>query len=108
MNEPALTLLKQLRNGNTLPAGSRLLIAVSGGADSMALLHLYTRVREELRLEIAAATFDHRLRGDIGHGDARFVEETAHERPVACGSRAIWRRGTHEGLGAAPVVRTSS
>ena len=77
MNEPALTLLKQLRNGNTLPAGSRLLIAVSGGADSMALLHLYTRVREELRLEIAAATFDHGLRADAGRDDARHVEQAA-------------------------------
>jgi tRNA(Ile)-lysidine synthase len=84
MNEPALTLLKQLRNGNTLPEGARLLIAVSGGADSMALLHLYTRVRDELRLEIAAATFDHRLRGDIGHGDARFVEEAAAAWGVIC------------------------
>ncbi len=84
MNEPAFTLLKRLRNGNTLPEGARLLIAVSGGADSMALLHLYTRVREELRLEIAAATFDHGLRGDAGRADARFVEETAAAWGVAC------------------------
>lgn len=84
MNEPALTLLKQLCTGNTLPAGSRLLIAVSGGADSMALLHLYTRVRDELRLEIAAATFDHGLRADTGHDDARFVVETARAWGVTC------------------------
>jgi tRNA(Ile)-lysidine synthase len=84
MNEPALTLLKQLRKGNTLPAGSRLLIAVSGGADSMALLHLYTRVREELRLEIAAATFDHGLRADAGRDDARYVEQVAAALGVIC------------------------
>jgi tRNA(Ile)-lysidine synthase len=84
MNEPAFTLLKQLRNGNTLPEGPRLLIAVSGGADSMALLHLYTRVREELRLEIAAATFDHGLRGDAGRDDARYVEQTAAAWGVTC------------------------
>ena len=84
MNEPAFTLLKRLHNGNTLPEGARLLIAVSGGADSMALLHLYTRVREELRLEIAAATFDHGLRGDAGRGDASFVAEMAAAWGVRC------------------------
>lgn len=84
MNEPAFTLLKQLLDDNTLPVGSRLLVAVSGGADSMALLHLYLRARETLGLEIAVATFDHRLRGDAGRDDMRYVEATAAAWGVPC------------------------
>lgn len=98
MNEPALTLLKRLLNGNTLPEEARLLIAVSGGADSMALLHLYTRVRDKLRLEIAAATFDHGLRGDAGRADARFVEETAAAWGVTCFSGRAHQPAPDKGI----------
>src|SRR5688572_18792166 len=98
MNEPAFTLLKRLRNGNTLPDGARLLIAVSGGVDSMALLHLYTRVRDKLRLEIAAATFDHGLRGDAGRDDARFVEETAVAWGVRCFSGRAHQAAPGKGI----------
>jgi tRNA(Ile)-lysidine synthase len=62
----------------------RLLVAVSGGADSMALLHLYMRLRDEGRASIAAATFDHGLRGQAGADDALFVAETCAAWGVPC------------------------
>ena len=46
-----------------LPAGSRVLCAVSGGADSMALLHLLWSRRQELGIEVFAAHYEHGLRG---------------------------------------------
>ncbi len=52
----------------------KLLIAVSGGADSMALLHGLNALREQNELELAAAHFNHQLRGEESDQDAQFVE----------------------------------
>jgi tRNA(Ile)-lysidine synthase len=45
-----------------LPKGSRLLIAVSGGPDSMALLHAVARLRPRLDVHLSAHGVDHGLR----------------------------------------------
>ena len=55
-----------------LPRGARLLVAVSGGADSTALLLALAALRSELSLELTAAHLHHGLRGaaadlDLGH-----------------------------------------
>ena len=64
-----------------LPAASRVLCAVSGGADSMALLVLLLR-REDL--QVCAAHFEHGLRGEESLRDAAFVEAFCRERGVPC------------------------
>jgi tRNA(Ile)-lysidine synthetase-like protein len=56
--------------------GSRLVAAVSGGGDSVALLHLLTRTARGRRFEIAIAHLDHGLRRGSG-ADRRFVEKLA-------------------------------
>lgn len=65
-----------------LPAGSRVLCAVSGGADSMCLLHLLWSRREELGLEVLAAHYEHGLRGEESLRDAAFVEAWCREREI--------------------------
>ena len=55
-----------------LPPRSRVLVAVSGGADSVALLHLMTQLRQPRRLTLYAAHLDHGLR-PTAHEDAAFV-----------------------------------
>jgi len=60
-----------------LAAGNRVGVAVSGGADSVALLRLLDRLRDELGITLVVVHFDHALRGAESETDAAFVTELA-------------------------------
>ena len=57
-------------------AGKRLLVAVSGGHDSLALLHALHRLRDERKLTLCGAHLNHSLRGAESDADAKFVADT--------------------------------
>jgi tRNA(Ile)-lysidine synthetase-like protein len=57
--------------------GDLVIVAVSGGADSLGLLHILAALRDSLAIQLHIAHFDHQLRGAESTADARFVEETA-------------------------------
>jgi tRNA(Ile)-lysidine synthase len=60
-----------------LRPGARIGVAVSGGADSVALLHLLLELREKLGLVLSVAHFNHKLRGRASDADERFVAKLA-------------------------------
>ncbi len=60
-----------------------LVLAVSGGADSLAMLHLFTKGGLHSRDKIIAAHLDHMLRPESS-ADARIVEEICREWGIAC------------------------
>ncbi len=60
------------RESLTVP-GQRVTCALSGGADSVALLHCLLSLREELGVEVSAAHYNHCLRGAESDGDEAFV-----------------------------------
>lgn len=53
---------------------SRLLVGVSGGADSTCLLEILAELRREFPLEVRAAHLNHQLRGTDSEADARWLE----------------------------------
>jgi tRNA(Ile)-lysidine synthase len=59
--------------------GSTLVAAVSGGPDSMALLHCLLMLRDEEGLKLHVAHLDHDFRGREAHEDAAFVARAAEE-----------------------------
>ena len=54
--------------------GERILVAVSGGVDSIVLLHALNSLALEMGWKLTVAHLNHLLRGRSGNGDARFVE----------------------------------
>lgn len=69
------------------PAGSTVVVGVSGGADSLALLHALASLRKRLGVQVAAATLDHGLRGAAGAEDAAYAVRMAEQWnvPVTAG-----------------------
>ena len=55
--------------------GDLLVVAVSGGPDSLALLHALARTRRATSLRLHAAHLDHGLRGEESEADAAFVSD---------------------------------
>lgn len=66
--------LKTVKKYNMLSKGDRVLIGVSGGADSIALLEFFVSVKEKYDLDICVAHIEHGIRGEDSVNDAEFVE----------------------------------
>lgn len=66
--------LKTVKKYNMLSKGDRVLIGVSGGADSIALLEFFVSVKEKYDLDICVAHIEHGIRGEDSVNDAEFVK----------------------------------
>jgi len=67
-----------------LPCGSRIGVAVSGGADSVALLHVLQRLAQDREWSLQVLHFNHQLRGAESDEDCRFVETLAASLGLPC------------------------
>ena len=68
-----------IQRNNLLQAKDRVLIAVSGGADSVFLLYILKQLQRLLKIDIAVAHVNHLLRGKDSDGDEVFVKKIAKE-----------------------------
>ncbi|WP_141434194.1 tRNA lysidine(34) synthetase TilS [Bacillus sp. 03113] len=76
------------KSGYTLQ-NSRLLIGVSGGPDSLALLHFLWTKKEKWNLQIVAAHVDHMFRGEESLNEARFVQQFCENRNISFAFKQI-------------------
>ncbi len=76
--------LTYARREGLFTTGDRVLVAVSGGPDSVALLHLLMRLAPELGLDLGLAHFDHGLREEDSRADAGFVADLARRLRLPC------------------------
>ena len=72
-------LLKHAKQLGLLSPGDRVVVAVSGGPDSVALLQVLCSWRDRLDLTLAVAHVEHGLRGEESLEDATFVEQLARQ-----------------------------
>jgi tRNA(Ile)-lysidine synthase len=80
--------------------GATLVVAVSGGADSVCLLHVLLGLRGELGVELHVAHLDHQLRGDDSRVDARYVANLARRLGIPATIERRDVRSYHAGQGA--------
>ena len=69
---------------NFFSPGDRILLAVSGGMDSMVLCHLMNGLKDHLKIEFAIAHINHSLRGKASDKDATFVKKYAANNTQLC------------------------
>ncbi len=70
-------ILAAVKTHAMIRAGERVGVAVSGGADSVALLLLLLELREELGIVLSVVHFNHKLRGRASDADEKFVAKLA-------------------------------
>ena len=68
-----------IRRYDMLKKGDRLIVGLSGGADSCALLHFLCSIREEYSLNITAVHVNHMIRGEEAERDAAFAEKFCND-----------------------------
>lgn len=90
-----------------LQSGDSVLVAVSGGADSVCLLHLLWRLKETLRISVCAAHYEHGIRGAESDRDCAFVEQWCAERdiPLSVGHGNVPQYAKAHGLGTEEAAR---
>ncbi|MDI3481293.1 MAG: tRNA(Ile)-lysidine synthase [Tepidanaerobacteraceae bacterium] len=74
---------RMIRSGDTIMAG------VSGGPDSVCLLHLLWKFAQTLGIRLVAAHLDHMFRGEESREDALFVDELCRKLNVPLFKEAI-------------------
>ncbi len=75
---------RTIERENMLKPGDRVLCALSGGADSVALLLVLEELAGELDFTLCAGHFNHRLRGQEAQRDEDFVRRLCREKKIPC------------------------
>ena len=77
-------ILSYIKEKDMLQRGDRVVTGVSGGADSVCLLHVLWCLKSELGIELAAVHIHHGLRGEEADRDAAFTADFCKKLNVPC------------------------
>ena len=83
-----------MRRQRMLTSGEMVIVAVSGGPDSVALLSVLAALRPSWDLRLQAVHFDHGLRGAESQEDAKFVQDLCQGLSVECTIKKLDLRKT--------------
>ncbi len=76
--------LQTIYKYNMIDRGDKILAAVSGGADSVCMLHILNSLKKDLDFELACAHVNHGLRGEAADNDEKFVKDLCKSLGVKC------------------------
>ena len=101
------TIWQTIEEHKLLKANQTVAAAVSGGADSVAMLHILMRLRPHFGLRIHVASLHHGLRGDAAQADLDFVQQLAEARqlPYTLGRADVPRLAREQVIGIEAAAR---
>jgi len=76
--------LSYIKYNSLIESGDKILVALSGGPDSICLLNVLFELKEELNIEIGAAHLNHLLRGEDAFKDEEYVINTCNNMGIKC------------------------
>lgn len=99
--------LRWCREQNLFPQGGAVTAALSGGADSVAMLHLLLALSGQLGITVTAAHFNHQLRGAESERDEDFCRDLCAQWgvPLRCGGADVAARAREGHLGLETAAR---
>lgn len=77
-------ILKTITDNNMIVSNDKIVVGVSGGADSMCLLHFLISIKYKFSINIIAAHINHNLRGAEAVRDQTLVECFCRQRGIEC------------------------
>ncbi|WP_027407368.1 tRNA lysidine(34) synthetase TilS [Anaerovibrio sp. RM50] len=75
-------LIEYWQRNSLTNGGDTVIVACSGGPDSLALLDLLWKLKEGLEIRVVAAHYEHGIRGQASREDEAFVKRFCHERDI--------------------------
>jgi tRNA(Ile)-lysidine synthase len=104
---PEQRVLQYIREHGLITRGQKLLVAVSGGPDSVCLLHILWKLQKELGIELYIAHLNHQLRGKESAADAAYAAELARKLgiPATIESRDVKAYRSQHGLSLEEAAR---
>jgi len=101
------TVLRTVRHYKLLSSNQTLIVGVSGGTDSTALLHILFQLQAQLNIQLHVATLNHGIRGKSSELDVQFVRQMAEQLhiPYTQGYRNVPQFARGNGIGVEEAAR---
>jgi len=75
--------LETIKKYNLINEGDKIVIGVSGGPDSICLLHVLNELKEELKIELYVAHVNHKIR-EVADSENEYVQEICEKLDIKC------------------------
>ena len=78
-----------IKKYNLINSGDRIVLGVSGGPDSIAMLDILRQLRDEIKFEIYVVHINHNIRGKDADEDEEYVKKYCENYNIKCFSKKI-------------------
>lgn len=95
-----LQVRKTIKAHNMIAEGDLVILGLSGGPDSLCLLHILADLRRSVSFELRALHLNHMMRGDAAKEDAAFLSEEckALQVPLTVDVCNVYKKAQEEGI----------